>query len=37
MRSCITLLFAKYNQNDEVKEDEMARAGSTNGREEQYI
>jgi hypothetical protein len=38
MRSFITcILFAKYNYNDKVKEDEMGRAWSTNGREEIYI
>jgi hypothetical protein len=27
----------KYNLNDEVKEDEMARTCSMNGREEEFI
>jgi hypothetical protein len=27
----------KYNQNDQVKEDEMGRACRTNGGEEEYI
>jgi hypothetical protein len=31
MRSFITVLFAKFNYNDEVKEDEMGRACSTDG------
>jgi hypothetical protein len=30
MRSFITLLLAKYNQKDQDKEDEIARACSTN-------
>jgi hypothetical protein len=29
--------FAKYNQNDQVKEDELGRACSRNEREEKYI
>jgi hypothetical protein len=39
MRSCtlVFVLFAKYNQNGEVKEDEMGWACSTNGREEGFI
>jgi hypothetical protein len=28
------MLFIRYNQNDQVKEDEMGRACSTHGREE---
>jgi hypothetical protein len=31
------VLFTKYNWNDEVKEDEMGRACSTNGVEEECI
>jgi hypothetical protein len=31
------VLFAKYNCNDQVKEDEMGRACGTNGVEEEYI
>jgi hypothetical protein len=30
----LLVLFSKYNYNDQVKEDEMDRACSTNGREE---
>jgi hypothetical protein len=30
-------LFGKYNYSDKVKEDEMDRTCSTNGREEEYI
>jgi hypothetical protein len=30
-------LFAKYNSNDQVKEDEMGRACSANGEEEECI
>jgi hypothetical protein len=29
--------FAKYNQNDQFKEDEMGRANNTNAGEEEYI
>jgi hypothetical protein len=36
MRSFITTaLFTNYNYNDEVKEDEMGRAYSTNGGEKE--
>jgi hypothetical protein len=31
MRSFITLRFAKYHYNDQIKEDEMGRICSTNG------
>jgi hypothetical protein len=31
------VLFSKYNYNDQVKEDEMGRACSTNGGEEERI
>jgi hypothetical protein len=31
------VLFSKYNQNDQVKEDEMGRACSTNGGEEECM
>jgi hypothetical protein len=34
MRSFLTVLFAKYKYNDQVKEYEMGRAYSTNGGEE---
>jgi hypothetical protein len=37
MRSFITVLFAKYNLKDQVKEDEMDGACSTNGGEEECI
>jgi hypothetical protein len=32
-----TILFAKYNLNDQAKEDESGRACSTNESEEEYI
>jgi hypothetical protein len=31
------VLFGKYNQNDQVKENEMGRTCSTNGGEEECI
>jgi hypothetical protein len=34
MRCLITALFAKYNKNEKVKEDEMGMACSTNDEEE---
>jgi hypothetical protein len=34
MRSFITYTLSKYNQNDEVKEDEIGRACRRNGEEE---
>jgi hypothetical protein len=37
MRSFITLLFAKYIYNDQVNVDEIGRACSTNGGEEECI
>jgi hypothetical protein len=37
MRSFLFLLFAKYNQNDEVEKDEMGRTCSTNRNEKESI
>jgi hypothetical protein len=37
MRSFITVLFARYNKNDQVKEYENDRACSMNGREAKCI
>jgi hypothetical protein len=37
MRCIISLLFSKYNWNDQVKEDEMVRACSMNRGEKECI
>jgi hypothetical protein len=37
MRSFITVHFAKYNYNDQVKEDEMGRACSTLETEDECV
>jgi hypothetical protein len=36
-KSFMTVLFAKYNSNNEVEEDEMGGAYSTNGGEEERV
>jgi hypothetical protein len=35
--NCITWSFAKYNKNNQVEEDEMGGACSTNGGEEEGV
>jgi hypothetical protein len=37
MRSSVTVLFTKCNQNTQVKENEMSRAYSTDGGQEECI
>jgi hypothetical protein len=33
----VLIFFAKYNLNDQVKEDEMSKACSTNGRDDKCV
>jgi hypothetical protein len=37
MRSSYLALFAKYNKNDQVKEDKIGGACSTNGGEDECV
>jgi hypothetical protein len=37
MRSFITRTFAKYNENDLIKEDKMSRGCSTHGGQEKWL